>query len=377
MNITIHVINNKFVVFDTVSVEHLSKLCISTYNISPNRATTNLHKQRQLLSTGQINNNHDIIEEHVDNTNIGSYNQFSEYADERDDDHTSTTKTHTDAIRLPCYILPVYAHYLHYMKQAQLVTIDQYNDNINKDDVIQRRQHVANDKIEYDRQRDAAQQRRLQYITPTTGTDDTIINDTNVNRSHNSVGRHNTLDYSMNLIHNVLDECNIDRTIIDQSTYHIAYQLQSDPLYHNHYFLYNQYINHTPYIPYQLNQSDISLSHCRVISSLIQQDYWCTSGVTYGADYLVYHNNPSLVHAAFICIVIDNNIMTAQHLIAANRLAGAVNKAVLLAYVSVHNNHDGGSSSDRVNNNDNVPWNNYHVQFYTVQFDSFVSTNKT
>ena len=69
----------------------------------------------------------------------------------------------------------------------------------------------------------------------------------------------------------------------------------------------------------------------RVFSDLWHKGYYITSGLKYGGDYLVYTNNPLVVHSQFIAKIYSwSEDISPMSLIQDGRLGGKVKKNILL-----------------------------------------------
>lgn len=334
-DIVVYYVDGRFVLFDLESAQRLQALRIATYS---GKVTQTVGKKDKKRKRKQNNESDDEIQVLLD-----------------DDAVLPCT--------VPCYILPVYAYYLHSTQQAQIVAVTA---DCRCDDKPYRTELVHYDKQQYDILRQQAEQRRLQH-TNGGSSDVTKVR-------HNTVAQRNTVDHTINVVYDVLDDCKIERAAIGNSTYKLASELQSDASYHSHYYLHNHYTNQQYTQPYTFTDvSHAMLVQCAVIAELQRQHRWCSTGLTYGADYLLYHDNPQYVHASHICVVVDgtNSTINAQQLTAVNRLAGAVNKCVLVAYVQQA--AYAGADTSTVQQ---PPWSQYTITLYSTQWDAYVSTNK-
>lgn len=430
--------NDRYLVFDQSTAKHLLHQCnVLPHNIPSSRYTSKNNKRKQ---SDHNNSSNDNTEQYNIDYNEYSYSTNDDIdMDLHDDNHNDTDKPSQPNITLPSYILPEHALYLYNNNKADIIIhnnniTDTVQDYIN--DYIHRKQQLNSDAVLYDKLLQQAEQRKTEYINKyqnknkiknkqhntvqydngnergelmaaEASDNDNITQPQQLQSDLLKIGYNKTVDYAIDRLYSTCNDCGIDQSIIQNTTYYIAQRLNTKPIYHSHFYLRqniintqslnnNEQLNNNNNTHVDENQTmnsnnsttvhtDTTLSqHYTTLSDLQLQQRWCVSGVTYGSSYLVYHTNPRYVHASHTLLIVDDNSgISCKQLIAANRLAGAVNKSMLLASQQgqIDNNATANQNTqlqqennDRANTNEQATQLNKYV---TINYDSKVSSYKT
>ncbi|KDO34784.1 hypothetical protein SPRG_00845 [Saprolegnia parasitica CBS 223.65] len=78
---------------------------------------------------------------------------------------------------------------------------------------------------------------------------------------------------------------------------------------------------------------DVPLHH-RVFADLWSQGFYITSGSKFGGDFLIYNADPVTTHASAIIFVLARATLSPQDIVGYGRLARAVKKNCVLAYLN-------------------------------------------
>lgn len=81
-----------------------------------------------------------------------------------------------------------------------------------------------------------------------------------------------------------------------------------------------------------VTNDDITTDHMTVFKDLWEKGFTLTSGLKYGADYLVYQGDPILVHSCFLALVLPWK-QPIESLASLCRVGSKVVKSVLLCSV--------------------------------------------